>query len=113
MILNVNKPPREFTVGVNNQITIKDCGTIRLDPDEQVTLVTTDGKEYDVARKNWGYYATPSVNGRLKKQGFKTALVRNSYGKYYVMIVAKEKLNDFETYLEQEKNYLEQWLDEL
>jgi hypothetical protein len=113
MILSENRPPREFKVGVNRQITIRDCATVRLDPDEQVTLVTNKGKEYDIARKDWGYYATPSVNGRLKNQGFKTALVRNHYGKYYVMIVDEEKLNDFKAYLAQEKNDLEQWLDEL
>jgi len=113
MILNEKLPPREFKVGVNSQIIIKDCGTISLDADEQVTLVTSKGKEYDIARKDWGYYATPSVNGRLKNQGFKTALVRNHYGKYYVMIVDEEKLNAFKAYLAQEKNELEQWLDEL
>ena len=106
-------PPREFVVGLDKRVRIKDCGTIEFNPDEQITLITESGKEYDVARKDWGFYATPSVNGRLKDQGFKTALVKNSFGKYYVMIVEKEKMREFETYLKQEKNYLQKWLDEL
>ena len=38
---------------------------------EQLTF--RNGKsEYDVAKKNWGYYATPSINNRLKKFKFRT-----------------------------------------
>ena len=79
MKFNEENPPREFKVGLDNQIVIKDCGTIHMKPDEQITFVTDDGKEYDVARKDWGFYATPSMNGRLKNFGFKTALVKNSH----------------------------------
>ena len=112
MKFNEENPPREFKVGLDNQIVIKDCGTIHMKPDEQITFVTGDGKEYDVARKDWGFYATPSMNGRLKNFGFKTALVKNESGMYYIMVVEKNKITLFENYLKKEKNHLIKWLDE-
>lgn len=105
--------PREYKVGLEGQITIKDMGQIQLDTDEQITFVTPEGAEYDLARKSWGYYGTPSVNDRLKRFGFKTALVRNCKGQVYIMVVEKERLADFEAYLAEEKNYVLQWLDDL
>ena len=112
MKFNEENPAREFKVGLLKQITIKDCGDIQLDDDEQVTFVTNDGKEYDVARKKWGYYATPSINGRLKRFGFKTALVKNTHGMFYIMLVDSNKVREFQNYLKEEKQSIEQWLDE-
>ena len=106
------RPPREYKVGVDSQITIKDCGSILLEGNEQITFLTRDEKEYDVAMKDWGFYATPSVNSRLKEQGFKTALVRNSIGQWYIMLVEKDKIDKFQTYLREEKNEVVEWLDE-
>ena len=106
------RPPREYKVGIESQITIKDCGSILLEENEQITFLTSDEKEYDVARKDWGFYATPSVNSRLKEQGFKTALVRNSIGQWYIMLVEKDKIDKFQTYLREEKNEVVEWLDE-
>lgn len=105
--------PREFKVGTDGHITIKDVGQIYLEPDEQVTFMTPEGAEYDLVRKDWGYYATPSVNDRLKRFGFKTALVRNSKGQIYIMMVEKDRLESFESYLKAEANFLLQWLDEM
>jgi len=106
------KPAREFEVGFEKKITIKDCGSILLKDNEQITFLTNEGKEYDVTRKDWGFYATPSVNSRLKEQGFKTALVRNSIGQWYIMLVEKDKIDKFQTYLREEKNEVVEWLDE-
>ena len=104
--------PRKFNVGANQQISIEHCADVYLKDNEQVTFVNENGSEYDVAKKNWGYYATPSINSRLVNQGFKTALVKNSYGQFYVMIVFKEKLEAFEDYLNSEDNHVVEWLDE-
>ena len=70
------KPPRTFRVGRQSEVEIHDCGRIRLQPDEMVTFITSGGRQYDVTAKSWGFYATPSLNGRLQGQGFKSALVR-------------------------------------
>ena len=105
-------PPRKFTVGQNDQLTIKDCGTIKLNPDEQITFITKDGKEYDVGRKDWGFYATPSINDRLKRFGFKTALVKNIKNQFYIMLVEKDKIIEFKSYCDSSRQTVETWLDE-
>lgn len=112
MKFDAKKPPRTFRVGQSAKIEISDCGTMKLGDDEQITFVTASGKEYDVAAKSWGFYATPSVNSRLVKQGFKTALVKNSLGQYYVTIVDLSRMKEFEAYLAAEKGVVEEWLDE-
>ena len=111
MKFNKRIPPRQFSVGKpKNNIKIKDIGSLSLDNDEQVTLLTSDSKEYDIAKKNWGFYATPSVNGRLAVQGFDTALVENSTGKQYVMIIEKEKHSEFSAYCACEELRIVMWL---
>lgn len=112
MKINTNNNPREFKVGLDKSITLKDCAEIELSPNEQITFKTTTGAEYDVCRKEWGYYATPSMNDRLKRFGFKTALVKNTKGQLYIMIVEKDKVEAFYQYLSSEKNSVIQWLDE-
>ena len=72
MKYSLKKKARIFKVGTNNHIEIKDVGEIYLDPDEQITFVTRDGKRHDFVSKTWGFYVTPSINVRLKKEGFKT-----------------------------------------
>ena len=105
-------PARVFQVGLERQISIADCGRIRLEPDEQVTFVTRNGKEHDFVAKSWGFYATPSINGRLIDQGFKTALVKNSVGRYYVMVVEADRVADFNAYIREERHEVIEWLDE-
>jgi len=112
MKIQKNAPPRVFQVGANEDIIISDCGKIYLESNEQVTFVTAAGKEHDVVRKSWGYYATSSVNGRLVDQGFKTALVKNQFDKYYIMLVEIGCVSGFEAYLSAEKSEVVEWLDE-
>ena len=107
-----NNPPRRYNVGIDNKIEISDHGKIFLDNNEQITFVRKDGKEHDFASKSWGFYATPSINGRLKTFGLKTALMKNSFNKYYIVIVDLNKMDEFEKYLNIEKQVLVEWLDE-
>ncbi len=113
MKIEKKDPPRKYLVGSEYKIEITDCGKIYLDSNEQVTFVTPSGKKHDFVAKDWGFYATPSINSRLKNEGFKTALVKNKHGKYYIMIIEKEKIKDFEIYLKKEKSKVKKWLDEL
>ena len=93
MKFDENRPPRRFSVGDEAHIEMKDCGTLSLEPDEQVTLVTNDMAQYDVARKDWGFYATPSLNGRLSSFGLRAVLIRNrTTGRYFVLLVEKGKV---------------------
>jgi len=109
---NLTDQPRKFIVGKDKDIQISDYGTIQLKPNDMMSFKTDLGKEYDVAAKEWGFYATPSLNSRLVKEGFKTALVKNAQSQYFVMVVENEHMMLFEQYLEKEENQVVEWLDE-
>ena len=112
MKLNLKSPPRSFFPREDKKIEIKDHGEIELMPDEQITFVKPSGRRIDFASKNWGYYVTPSVNNNLKKQGFKTALVKNEIGNIYVLVVEEDKIDSFLKYCDEEKQNIIDWLDE-
>lgn len=65
----IKKKIRKFKPSKNSAIVLKDCGKIILNDNEQVTFSERNKKnsDYDVTKKEWGYYATPSINSRLKK----------------------------------------------
>jgi hypothetical protein len=105
-------PPRRFAVGNAVKFDMLDCGKVHLEPDEQVTLVTTAGAEYDIARKDWGFYATPSLNGRLESFGLRGVLVWNTTtGRYFVLLVERGHEGAFNAYLRQESCEILCWLD--
>jgi hypothetical protein len=106
------EPPRAFEVGHDVKIVLKDCGRVELEPDEQVTFTTPGGAEYDVARKDWGFYATPSLNGRLQRFGLRGVLVRNRLGQYFVLLVERGREAAFERYVAGEQLAIVTWLDE-
>ena len=104
-----NKKPRKFNPSKN--ITIKDCAKIYLKSNEQVTFLTKTKQEYDVCKKDWGYYATPSVNGRLKSFDFKTSIVKNiKTNKIYIFLLEKGKERKFFNYLKNENCRVIKWL---
>ena len=105
-------PPRKFRVGTDGHVELSDCGRIELRPDEQVTFTTESGAEYDVARKAWGFYATPSLNGRLPRFGLRPALVKGLEDKFFVMLVERGQDDAFRTYLAAEGLTLVRWLDD-
>jgi hypothetical protein len=98
-------------VGVGSAIEIRDYGQIFLSPDEQVTFACESGAEYDVVRKRWGFYATPSINGRLEQFGLRAALVKNGSGRFYLLFCERGMEVGFEQYLRQEQQSLIVWLD--
>jgi hypothetical protein len=104
------EPPREFAVGHCGG-TLNDCAQIRLTANEQVTFVTESLAEYDVTRKSWGYYATPSLNGRLPDFGLRPVLIRNGCGRYYILLVENGKEEEFRSYIEDEQLQICGWLD--
>lgn len=105
-------PPRRFRVGMDGRIELLDCGRIELAPDEQVTFTTEAGGEYDVARKAWGFYATPSLNARLPRFGLRPALVKGQGDTYFVVLVERGRESTFDAYLEDEGLTLLRWLDD-
>lgn len=105
------QPPRAFEVGFDKKGIIRDCGTMRLAADEQITFVTDDGNEYDVARKDWGFYAGPSLNGRLAQFNLRAVLVKNRINRFFVMLVERGKEAAFQLYVDQEPLLIIAWLD--
>lgn len=104
-------PPRKFEAGFEVKRIIKDCGRIELSPDEQVTFVTESGKEYDLTRKDFGFYATPSLNGRLKQFDLHAVLVKNRLDQFFILLVEKGKEALFDQYLKEEKMKVAAWMD--
>lgn len=105
-------PPRRFTVGNSVRFDMLDCGEIQLDPNEQLTFKRSSGAEYDVAAKDWGFYATPSLNGRLEQFGLRGVLIRNrSTNRYFVLLVERGREALFDEYCSQENLAVIAWLD--
>lgn len=105
-------PPRRFQVGNSIKFDIHDCGNLKLSADEQVTFVTESGAELDFVRKDWGFYATPSLNGRMEQFGLRGVLIKNrGTGRFFVLIVERGHEPAFDAYCEQENLAVIAWLD--
>lgn len=102
---------RIFRVGPRKEIEIKDWGKILLSPDEQITFVTENAAEYDIVRKDWGFYATPSTNDRLVRHGFSTVVVKSTEDKFYIFLIEKGREREFQDYVAREGHTLVIWLD--
>lgn len=114
MKLKLRKEPRIFEV---KQQQISDLGQILLEDGEMITFVTAGGRECDFAAKEWGFYLGPSLNSRLRKSGFKVALVLNENGQLYVNAVEVDKIEAFKTYLKTDQDstilcWLDEWVEE-
>ncbi len=104
-------PARLFSVGSDRKVVLKDCGSLRLEPDELVTFTTDSGSEYDVTRKEWGFYATPSLNQRLQRFDLRAVLVKNRIGHFFVLLQEKGKESFFHEYLVAEQLQIVCWMD--
>jgi hypothetical protein len=113
MKFDLRSIPRAFSVGKDMLIKIKDYGRIFMESNEQITLCFDKTQELDVACKEWGFYATPSLNHRLVNQGFRTALVKNSQSRYYIMVVSNLKVDAFIDYCRAEDQTIVSWLSDL
>ena len=105
------EPPRVFRVGPRQEIELKECARITLDADEQVTFQTASGGQYDVVRKSWGFYATPSLNKRLAGFGLRAAIVKNPAEAFFIMLVERDKQAMFQDYLQDNGLTLVHWMD--
>jgi len=101
-------PPREFRAG---DVVLAHSANVELSDDEQITLVSESGSEYDIVRKTWGYYATPSTNRRLAEHGLRAALTANPDGRVAVLLVERGHEAEFERYLAEQRMRVLTWLD--
>ena len=105
------EPPRSFKVGhPGRELTLTHAVDLELGVDEQVTIRTERGGEYDVVRKDWGFYATPSLNGRLKSFGYRSVLVE-SMTRRFLLLVETDRMADFEAYIDAQGIRVIAWLD--
>jgi len=110
--VKVHEKARRFTVGLSTQVELSDCAHIALNADEQVTFTTPSGGELDVVRKDWGFYATPSLNSRLVRKGLRAALVRNRLGHFFIVLIEAGKEAAFERYAQDEELTHVTWMDQ-
>ena len=107
--MNIKKKNRKFKVGISN-ITLNEVAKISLKSNEMITLV--NGKiEYDIVKKNWGYYATPSINSRLLKFSLKTCIIKSKVtNNSFIILVQNNKKKEFNKYLKDESCAVVKWL---
>ena len=120
MKVSATEPPREFTVGRDRSITLRDTGAITLEENELVTFHTSDKgpkggpTKFDVTRTPFGYYATNSLNGTLPANGLRPALARNSESqRLFLLLVEPAKIETYKAYLAAEAMDHLGWLDTL
>ena len=108
--MKIIKKNRKFIVGKYKDVTLKDVASIFLKNDENVTFKNSR-TEFDIVKKNWGYYGTPSLNKRLIKFGHDAALAKSNFFKTYsILLVEKGKKNFFYDYLKKQDMSLVCWL---
>ena len=108
--MRIKKKNRKFKVGLDKHfLTITHKADILLKKDEMINFKF--GKSnFDFVKKNWGFYATPSIDKRLKREGFKTAIVKNSFSNIYIMVVHRSKIKTFYKYCRDHKQKIIKWL---
>ena len=111
MKINLKKKPRTFNP--TKEVKIKNYGSIELHNGDQFYLKFKNSYN-EITKQSWGFYLTSSCNSRLKKNGFKTAIVKSKMGKkdkIFVKIVLKNKIKEFNKYLKKNKSEVLSWLD--
>tara|TARA_A100000164_G_scaffold375420_1_gene410433 strand:+ start:1296 stop:1673 length:378 start_codon:yes stop_codon:yes gene_type:complete len=113
--MKVQKKNRKFKNKSKLNQQIIESAIITLRNNEQISLSEKVGrskKEYDIVKKNWGYYVTPSINKRLKFFKYECALVRNNKNKFYICMTNKEKKKSFLNYLKKDNQKIIFWFNE-
>ena len=109
-------PPRKFGVGKRGG-QLSHVADLELEHDEVVTLRTASGTEVDITRKSWGYYGTPSLNGRLREHGLRACLAvgipreEGDPERIYLLLVEAGREDDFQDYIDAENMRVLHWLD--
>lgn len=111
----IKKRYRKFTVGKDKDIDLYDKGSIYLNNNENISIHFNEKINYDVVKKNWGFYPIPSLNKRLKKFKLKPVIVKNlELETYFLMLVVDQqrKIIDFKNYCKKEKLNIITWLNQ-
>lgn len=109
------KRNRKFVVGKLKEITLTDKGSIYLNDNDNISIHHNKKINYDVAKKNWGFYPLPSINKRLKQFKLSAVLVESrNFNTYFVMLVIndKKKIQLFKKYCKKENIKIITWLNQ-
>jgi len=112
MRIQYTRPSRKFRVGFKDKVELTEVAKISLESDELITFTGAGGVEYDITRKEWGFYATPSLNSRLPEFHLRPALVKNSRGQWFMLLVEEGHEAEFETYCRNQELLRAAWLDD-
>mgnify|MGYP005989422055 CR=1 FL=1 len=110
----IKKRNRKFVVGKEKNITLVDKGSIFLKNNENISIHFNKKINYDVAKKNWGFYPLPSINKRLKNFKLKAVIVESkNFNTFFIMTVVNKKKNilDFKKYCKKENIVIIAWLN--
>jgi len=107
----IKKLNRKFRPSKKSKVTITERAKIYLKNDEQITLIDYKKNQYDIVKKSWGYYSTPSINKRLKKNNYLACIVENVEKKtFFLFLVNTKKKVDFNKYIKINKIKVIKWL---
>ena len=110
----IKKRNRKFIVGKKKNILLIDKGSIYLKKNENISIHFNKLINYDIVRKNWGFYPLPSLNKRLKNFNLKSVLVKNQKLKtFFIMLVInnKKKISEFRKYCKNENLEILLWIN--
>lgn len=98
--MKIKKSNRKFRPSKKFNITITEKAKISLENNEQITLIDQSKNEYDIVKKSWGYYSSPSINKRLVKNNYQAFLVQNINNKtIFLFTVQKSKKRMMQDYI--------------
>ena len=95
-------------------ILLIDKGSIYLKKNENISIHFNKLINYDIVRKNWGFYPLPSLNKRLKNFNLKSVIVKNQKLKtFFIMLVInnKKKISEFRKYCKNENLEILLWIN--
>ena len=103
------KKNRKFIANNKTNVVLKDVGKVILQNNELLSLQKSN-KKNEICAKEWGFYLTPSINKRLKKQNLIVVLTKNNKNKKFLMLVNKSKLKIFKNYCKKESLKIINWI---
>lgn len=112
--VDLKTSPRTFKLG---NFTMIDHGKIHFmseqkDTNEFFSLTNAKNMECDIAATSWGYYLGPSLNSRLKNQGFRSAIMVNKMSQLYIVAIDEGEMEKFNSYIKQNDLKVITWLDD-
>jgi hypothetical protein len=101
--MKVKKTNRSWYVGKKENIKIYEKAKIELNQNEQISFIDKNGSDiYEICKKIWGFYLSPSINKRLKNYNHKIYLTKDKFNKVFIMAVSLNQIKKFKFYCKSE-----------